>query len=67
MKELKVEKYKDDITLKNKLKSKVWQLLSYFLFTPFSGRLFNGYRNFILRIFGAEIGNGSIIYDSAKI
>tara|TARA_B110000211_G_C14056951_1_gene543781 strand:- start:1354 stop:1902 length:549 start_codon:yes stop_codon:yes gene_type:complete len=67
MKELKVEKYKDKINLKIKLKSKIWQLLSFFLFIPFSGRLFNGYRNFILRIFGAEIGKGSIIYASAKV
>lgn len=67
MKTLKIERYKDKITLKNKIKRKVWLLLSYILFRPFSGRLLSNYRNFILRVFGAKIGKGSIIYASAKI
>ena len=65
--DLKVEKYIDNIPLKNKIIRKVWSLLSLFLFRPFSGRLFNNWRNLILRLFGAKIGKGSVVYASAKI
>ena len=65
--ELQVEKYIDNIPITNKIKRKVWDLISLFLFRPFSGRIFNAWRNFILRLFGARIGKGSVVYASAKI
>ena len=65
--ELPIEKYIDSISLKNKTARKFWQILSLFLFRPFSGKLFNKWRIFILRCFGAKIGRGSVVYASAKI
>lgn len=67
MENFKIEKYRDRISFANKLKRKFWLIISYFLFKPFSGRFFDKYRNFILRLFGAKIGKGSIVYASANI
>ena len=59
--------YKDKITIKNKLARKVWLLFYSLFFRPFSGRFFSSWRNFVLRIFGAKIGQGSIVYASARV
>jgi putative colanic acid biosynthesis acetyltransferase WcaF len=61
------EKYVDNISIRNKIARKFWEISSLFLFRPFSGRLFTCWRSFILRLFGAKIGKGSIVYASAKI
>lgn len=63
-----MEKYvENNISLNERIKQKVWLFLSFFIFKPFSGRLFNRYRILILRVFGAKIGKGSIIYSSVYI
>jgi putative colanic acid biosynthesis acetyltransferase WcaF len=67
MESLKFEKYKDNIPFSNKLKRKVWQYASLIFFRPFSGKPFNIWRNLILKLFGAKIGAGSVVYASAKI
>ena len=67
MEKLKFEKYIDNISFSNKVRRKIWQLISLIFFRPFSGRFFIPWRNFILRLFGAKIGNGSVVYASAKI
>lgn len=61
------QKYKDNYSIANKLKRAVWNCCCVLLFKPFSSPIFNGYRNFILRIFGAKIGKGSIVYSSSDI
>jgi putative colanic acid biosynthesis acetyltransferase WcaF len=61
------EKYIDNIPLRNKVIRKFWHLSSLFLFRPFAGRIFNNWRIFILRLFGAKIGQGSVVYASAII
>jgi putative colanic acid biosynthesis acetyltransferase WcaF len=60
-------KYKDKITIKNKIARKVWLIFYYLFFRPFIGRFFSVWRIFILTIFGAKIGKGSIVYASAKV
>ncbi|MEL0644032.1 putative colanic acid biosynthesis acetyltransferase [Olleya sp. Ti.3.14] len=67
MSNIEIEKYKDNITLKNKISRKIWFVFYCLLFRPFSGRMFIKWRNLILKIFGAKIGVGSIVYASAKI
>lgn len=67
MSDIKIEKYKDKITVTNKIKRKIWSLFYYVLFRPFSGRLFIRWRNLILKIFGAKIGSGSIVYASSFV
>jgi putative colanic acid biosynthesis acetyltransferase WcaF len=62
-----IEKYQDSIPISNKIKRKLWLIFYYILFRPFSGKIFIKWRNFVLIIFGAKIGRGSIIYSSAKV
>jgi len=53
--------------LKVKLKRKVWEIARAVLFRPTPKRMGAGWRNTILRMFGAEIGEGVVIMASAKI
>lgn len=63
-----MEKYEEkNIPLKERIRQKIWILLSFFIFKPFSGIIFNKYRILVLKIFGARIGKGSIIYASVYI
>lgn len=62
-----LEKYKDSLTLSNKLRRLVWNVFCLILFRPFAGPLFWRWRNVVLRLFGAEIGAGCKISNSAKI
>ena len=64
---MKVEKYKDNISYKSKFAQKNWSFWSHIFFKPFTSNIFNFLRVFTLRVFGAEIGKGCIIYSSAYI
>lgn len=61
------DKYIDNYTLRNKFVRLVWNVSCLILFRPFNLPIFNGYRNVILRLFGAKIGFGSIVYATSKI
>jgi putative colanic acid biosynthesis acetyltransferase WcaF len=61
------EIYVDKIPTSNKIKRKLWKIFCAIFFRPFSGILFIKYRNLVLKIFGAKIGKGSIVYASAII
>ena len=65
--DIKLEKYKDSLTLSNKLGRLVWNVCCLILFRPFAGPLFWRWRNVVLRLFGAEIGAGCKVSNSAKI
>lgn len=65
--EPKIEKYIDRISLQNKIARKLWGVLRLFLYRPFVGPLFNRWRILVLRIFGAKIGKGCVVYASTKI
>lgn len=63
-----MEKYvENNISVAERIKQKVWLILSFLIFKPFAGRLFNTYRVSILKCFGAQIGKGSIIYANVYI
>lgn len=63
----KVSPYKECLSYRNKLSRLIWNIIRLFFFYPFCGPLFVRWRNFILRIFGAEIGKGSKIASTARI
>lgn len=65
--DIKLEKYKDSLTFSNKLKRLVWNVFCLILYRPFAGPLFWRWRNVVLRLFGAEIGAGCKVSNSAKI
>jgi putative colanic acid biosynthesis acetyltransferase WcaF len=60
-------KYIDSIPKSDKLYRFVWRIVSLFLFKPFSLPIFNGSRILLLKLFGAKIGKGSIIFSSTYI
>lgn len=63
-----IKKYKEtNISLEQRIFQKVWLFCSYLLFKPFTLNFFNSWRVFILKMFGAKIGKGSIIYASVFI
>ena len=53
-------------SLKNRMARALWGLVYVFLFRP-SPRIFFGWRNFLLRLFGAKIGSKCCIYSKAEI
>jgi putative colanic acid biosynthesis acetyltransferase WcaF len=53
-------------SMKNRLARLIWNLTWAFLFWP-SPSVFHGWRNFILRCFGAKIGRGVHVYPKVKI
>jgi len=62
-----VSEYKNKLGWKNKLHRLVW-LITYSLFFRFTiNRLCNGWRRFVLRLFGAKIGHNCSIAPSVKI
>jgi putative colanic acid biosynthesis acetyltransferase WcaF len=61
------EQYVDNYTFGDKLKRAVWNLCCYILFKPFGLPYFKRWRNFVLRMFGARIGYGSIVHATAHI
>ena len=62
-----LEKYHDSLSVSNKLHRLLWNVSCMLLFRPFAGPLFWRWRNFVLRMFGAKIGAGCKISNSAKI
>lgn len=53
-------------SLGNRVARALWAIVSAILFRP-SPRLFYGWRHFLLRVFGAQIGKGCRIYPKAEI
>jgi putative colanic acid biosynthesis acetyltransferase WcaF len=66
-KTLTFQPYVDNISIGNKLSRFIWGLVSTCLFRPFSFKYFNFWRINLLRLFGAKIGRGSVVYASAYI
>lgn len=62
-----IPKYIDTIPVSDKLYRLAWRIVSLFLFKPFSLPFFNGWRIFLLKCFGAAIGEHCQIYASAYI
>lgn len=62
-----IPKYIDTIPQSDKFYRLTWRVVSLFLFKPFSLPFFNAWRVFLLKCFGAKIGNGSIVYSNVYI
>lgn len=66
--EIKVgSEYKRTLSYKNIMARVAWNIVYMFLFRPFPTIIFEKWRNFILRIFGAKIGKHTSIRASVKI
>lgn len=59
--------YVDSLSRNNKIARALWQIVRALFFTPFPGPLFKRWRIFLLRRFGATIGQGCKVDASCKI
>lgn len=55
------------VSLGCKIKRTVWNIVCLILFRPFGTKLFNPWRLFLLKLFGADIKWNSGVYSSVKI
>lgn len=55
------------VSLRNKILRSLWNIIYIILFRPFGTKLFNPWRIFILKIFGADVTFKSGVYSSTKI
>ncbi|GIW68006.1 MAG: acetyltransferase [Candidatus Parcubacteria bacterium] len=55
------------LSKKNKIARFIWNIAYYILFRPFPSKIFNPWRKFLLRLFGAKLKKGSGVYSSCKI
>nr|WP_252726766.1 putative colanic acid biosynthesis acetyltransferase [Polaribacter vadi] len=67
LKKVDLSQYNHSFSLKNKVSRVIWYITRFFLFQPFKGNIFNSWRNFVLKCFGAKIGKGTIIHANVKI
>ena len=55
------------VSMRNKIARAIWNMVAFFLFRPFGTKLFNPWRLFILKLFGADVKSDSGVYASTKI
>jgi len=55
------------LSFKNKFLRAIWYIVWFILFRPFPSKLFNPWRLFLLRIFGARVHRSSGVYASCRI
>lgn len=61
------QRYVNRLSRSNRLGRLAWGIAYTFLFRPFAGRLFNGWRLFLLRCFGARIGKHCSVYATVRV
>lgn len=59
--------FKNKFSFKHKIKIQVWRITWLLLAKPFPRKIFNFWKIFILRVFGAKIHKTAVVYSSAKI
>lgn len=59
--------YVNRLSKKNILGRALWNICCLIFFRPFPSKLFNPWRNFVLKIFGAKISKRAGVYSSAQI
>ncbi|MGN1375567.1 MAG: putative colanic acid biosynthesis acetyltransferase [Prevotella sp.] len=57
----------EKVSLRNKIARAIWNVVYLFLYRPFRTKLFNIWRLFLLRLFGADVQWDSGVYASTKI
>lgn len=59
--------YDSDFGIRNKVLRVIWNSCYWVFFRPFNLSIFQGWRNFVLRLFGAKIGFKAHVYATVKI
>ncbi|AWW32588.1 putative colanic acid biosynthesis acetyltransferase [Echinicola strongylocentroti] len=61
------QKYQNNLSFRNKLGRLLWSFTWMFFFRPLNLPVFNGFRIFLLRIFGSKIGKGCKVNATIKV
>lgn len=64
---MEIPKYKNQLTVKNKIGRLLWRIIYILFFRPFPSRLFRTYRNTVLRIFGAKLHKTANVHSTVNI
>ncbi len=67
MSRLNLENYKSSLSFSNKLKRLLWSITWFIISSIFIKKTFNGFKIFVLKIFGARLGSNTIVYSSCRI
>lgn len=67
MNKVDLSSYQNTLGFKNKAYRFVWNIVWIIFARPFHRRLANKWKLFLLRLFGAEVHNTSVVYSSARI
>ena len=67
MKDVDVSKYKNELTIKHKIKRILWSFVWTLFAKPFPRKICNSWKLFLLRLFGAKIHKTADVYSSVKI
>jgi putative colanic acid biosynthesis acetyltransferase WcaF len=59
--------YRSDLGFYNKLSRLIWSMAWFLLARPIPRKLLNGWKIMLLKIFGAKIHKGAVVYSSARI
>lgn len=62
-----LSKYDSSFSIRNKLGRVLWNVVFWLAFRPFNLAVFHPWRAFILKLFGAKLGKGVIVYASVNI
>lgn len=65
--DLDIANYKNRHSLKSKVVRAIWNIVWLFLFRPTSRGVLNGWRIFLLRMFGAKIGDHCVVHPSCRV
>ena len=64
---IELNKYRNEYGAREKVRRLLWEIVWATLFRPTPRWCLNGWRNFLLRVFGAKIGKGARINGRARI
>lgn len=67
MKDVDLSKYKNELTIKHKIKRILWSFVWTLFAKPFPRKICNSWKLFLLRLFGAKIHKTADVYSSVKI
>ena len=67
MREVNLSNYHNSLSIKNKIARSVWTFVYWTMFRPFPGHIFNFWRIFLLRIFGAKFSGKVSVHNTSKI
>ncbi|GGZ93560.1 putative colanic acid biosynthesis acetyltransferase [Algibacter mikhailovii] len=67
MNKIDLSNYKNRISRENQLKRLVWNIIWAIFARPLPRRLGNAWKLFLLRLFGAQMHNTSVVYSTARV